>query len=170
MAATKTTTRTARRTAAPAPTPAPEVKAPTAPVKKTHRQLVADAVAAWQQTNQEPLTLVAHLAGTATAGSVWKVRTGNGQEKRARFAAGDGKLTLTGFEDSAKAGRSTKDQVAEIVANLGAYTVVQHSQGSVWTVADAAGIKYSYDRKEGTLTPKAEKKPAPVPAPAPEVA
>lgn len=159
MTATKTTRRPAAAAKAAKALAAVPVTAPvTAPAKRSHRQLAADAVTAWQQANQQALTLVAHLSGTAAAGSIWKVRTEGGEEKRAKFTPDGGRLTLTGFEDTGKTGRTTRTEVAAEVARLGGYEPVMHSQGSVWTVKDAAGKLYSFDRKAGTITAKAEKK------------
>lgn len=154
MTATKTTT---RKAPAKAQAPAPATKAVTAPAKRSHRQLVTDAMATWQHENQQALTLVAHLSGTATAGSIWKVRTEAGEERRARFATVDGKLRLVGFDENG-AGRTTKEQVVSEVSKLGQYTVIQHSTGSVWTVQDTAGKQWLFDRKAGTLAEKPEKK------------
>jgi hypothetical protein len=166
-AATRTRTARTTRASVPAQEAGPGIKTrqATAPAPavtpakpKSHRQLVGDATAAWQQENQQALTIVAHLSGTATSGSVWKVRTEAGEEKRAQFTAENGTLRLVGFEDAAKGTKSTRAQIAEVVANLGKYEVVQHSTGSIWTVKDPAGKLYSYDRKEGTLTEKPAKK------------
>lgn len=152
-AATKTTRRPAAKKAA-APAPAP------APAKKSHRQLAADAVTVWQQENQQALTLVAHLSGTATAGSVWKVTAEDGTARRAQFTAKAGKLVLTGFEEKPAGAKTTRDEVAAEAAKLGAYEVVMHSQGSIWTVKNPEGTLFSFDRKAGTVTEKPAKKTA----------
>lgn len=162
MTATKTArtarpaTKAAASAAAPAEVVAP-VQAPVEPAKKSHRRLVQDAMAFWQNENQKPLTLVAHLSGTATAGSVWSVKDEAGTTKRAQFTPKAGALVLTGFQE-AGAGHSTKAQVAADVAKLGKYDVLQHSTGSVWTVVDEAGKQFSYDRKANTLVEKPAKK------------
>lgn len=156
--ATKTP-RTARKTAVKAETPAAPVQAQPAPAKpaaKSHRRLVTEAVEAWSAENKQSLTIVAHLSGTATAGSVWSVKTAAGETKRATFTPNRGHLVLAGFEQSN--GKSTRAQVVTALAQHGAYELLQHSAGSVWTAKDAEDKLWLFDVKANTLVEKPAKK------------